>query len=114
MDGKRWEAMMLEEQRPFVRGRVGAALGLTSIALLFASLRWAHEWGPGTDALVASWVLATIAALVVSRWSLRTSRVSRRFAAAGLALALVSVLALPVVGALYAAGVDVAAACGGG
>jgi hypothetical protein len=45
---------------------------------------------------------------------LDTSRDSRRFAAAGLALALVSVLALPVVGILYAAGVDVAAACGGG
>jgi hypothetical protein len=63
---------------------------------------------------VASWVLATIAALIVSVWSLRTSRASRGFAAAGLGLALVSVLALPVVGALYAAGVDVAEACGGG
>jgi hypothetical protein len=106
--------MMLEEQRPLVRGKVGAVLGLTSAALLAASLRWAHEWGARTDAIVASWVLATIAAFVVSAWSLRTSRASRRFANAGLALALVSVLALPVVGALYAAGVDVAAACGGG
>jgi hypothetical protein len=114
MDGKRWEAMMLEEQRPLVRGRVGALLGLTSGALLAASLRWAHEWGPRTDAIVVSWVLATIAALIVSVWSLRTSGASRRFARTGLALALVSVLALPVVGALYAAGVDVAEACGGG
>ena len=89
-------------------------LGLTSAALLAASLRWAHEWGPRTDLIVASWALATIAAGVVSAWSLRTSRVSRRFASAGLALALVSVLALPVVGLLYAAGVDVSEACGGG
>jgi hypothetical protein len=114
MDGKRWAAMMFEEQRPLVRGKVGAVLGLTSAALLAASLRWAHEWGPRTTALVASWGLATIAAVVVSRWSLDTSRDSRRFAVAGFALALVSVLALPVVGALYAAGVDVADACGGG
>jgi hypothetical protein len=108
-------AMVLEEPRqPLTRGRVGAVLGLTSAALLAASLRWAHEWGPRADAIVSSWALATIAALVVSVWSLRTSGASRRFATAGLALALVSVLALPVVGALYAAGVDVAEACGGG
>jgi hypothetical protein len=113
MAGKRWEAMMLEEHRPLVRGRVGAVLGLTSAALLAASLRWAHEWGPRTTVLVGAWGLATIAAAVVSCWSLDTSRDSR-FAAAGLALALVSVLALPVVGVLYAAGVDVAEACGGG
>jgi hypothetical protein len=114
MDGKRWAAMMLEEQRTLVRGRVGAVLGLTSAALLVASLRWAHEWGPRTTALVGAWGLATIAAAVVSCWSLDTSRDSQRFAAVGLALALVSVLALPVVGILYAAGVDVAEACGGG
>jgi hypothetical protein len=92
----------------------GIRLGLASAALLFASLRWAHEWGPRTTALVGAWGLATIAAAVVSCWSLETSRDSRRLALAGLVLALVSVLALPVVGALYAAGVDVAAACGGG
>ena len=107
--------MRIEEPtQPLTRGRTGAALGLTSAALLLASLRWAHEWGPRTDAIVASWALATIAAFLVSVWSLRTSRASRRFATVGLALALVSVLALPVIGALYAAGVDVAEACGGG
>jgi hypothetical protein len=106
--------MILEEQRPLVRGRVGAVLGLTSAALLAASLRWAHEWGPRTDALVASWVLATIAAAAVSCWALDSSRDSRRLAWAGLALALVSVLALPIVAVLYAAGVDVSGACGGG
>jgi hypothetical protein len=87
---------------------------MTSAALLLASLRWAHHWGPRTDVIVGSWALATIAAVVVSAWSLRTSRASRRFASAGLALALVSVLALPIVAILYAAGVDVSDACGGG
>jgi hypothetical protein len=106
--------MILHQQRPFTRGRTAAALGMTSVALLLASLRWAHEWGPRTDVIVASWALATIAAGVVSAWSLRTSPASRRFASAGLALALVSVLALPIVAVLYAEGVDVSGACGGG
>lgn len=107
-------AMFLEGPPPITRGRTGAALGLTSALLLLASLRWAHHWGPRTDMIVASWASATIAAVVVSAWSLRTSRASRRFASAGLVLALVSVLALPIVAVLYAAGVDVAEACGGG
>jgi hypothetical protein len=106
--------MLKQPRQPVTRGKTGATLGLMSAALLFASLRWAHEWGPRTDAIVASWALATVAAFVVSWWSLHTSWASRRFAAAGLALALVSVLAVPVVGVLYAVGVDVEAACGGG
>jgi hypothetical protein len=106
--------MILDQQRLFTRGRTAGALGMTSAALLLASLRWAHEWGPRTDVIVASWALATIAAGVVSAWSLRTSPASRRFASAGLALALVSVLALPIVAILYAEGVDVSGACGGG
>jgi hypothetical protein len=96
------------------RGRTGAVLGLTSAALLLASLRWAHHWGPLSGAIVAAWALATIAALVVSVWSLRTSRASRRFAKVGLALTLVSLLALTLVGGLYAAGADVSSACSGG
>ena len=103
-----------EPEWPRRRGRVGGALGLVSLALLLASLRWAHHWGPNTDALVASWGLATISAFVVSVWSLRTSLVSRRLALMGFGLALLSVLALPLIAALYAAGVDVAEACGGG
>ena len=99
---------------PAMRGRAGGALGFSSLALLFASLRWAHHWGFRADALVASWALATILAFVVSGWSLRTSLASRRLALVGLGLALLSVLALPIVGALYVAGVDVAEACGGG
>ena len=106
--------MLLAERRSFTRGMTGATLGLVSATLLLASLRWAHHWGPRTDMIVASWAVATIAAVVVSAWSLRTARSSRRLASAGLALALVSVLALPVVAVLYAAGVDVSEACGGG
>jgi hypothetical protein len=101
-------------ERRLTRGRTGEALGLASAALLLASFRWAHHWGPSSVALVASWALATISAFVVSVWSLRTSLASRRFALVGLALALLSVLALPVVAALYAAGIDAADACGGG
>jgi hypothetical protein len=75
---------------------------------------WAHHWGPLSGAIVAAWALATIAALVVSVWSLRTSRASQRFALVGLALPLVSLLALTLVGVLYAAGANVSSACGGG
>jgi hypothetical protein len=93
---------------------MGAVLGLTSATLLLASFRWAHHWGLLSGAIVAAWALATIAALVVSVWSLRTSRASRRFALVGLALPLVSLLVLTLVGVLYAAGADVSSACGGG
>lgn len=96
------------------RGRAGAVLGLTSVALLLASFRWAHHWGPLSGAIVAAWVLATVGTLVVSVWSLRTSLASRRLALGGLALTLVSLLALTLVGVLYAAGADVSSACGGG
>jgi len=101
-------------EQPLRRGRSGAVLGLASAALLLASFRWAHHWGPVSGATVAAWALTTIAALAVSVWSLRTSRASRRFAIVGLALTLVSLLALTLVGVLYAAGTDVSGACGGG
>lgn len=102
------------KEQPLARGRTAVVLGLTSAALLLASFRWAHHWGLLSGAIVATWALATIAALVVSVWSLRTSRASRRFALVGLALTLVSLLALTLAGALYAAGADVSGACGGG
>lgn len=101
-------------REPLARGTTGAVLGLTAMALLLASFRWAHHWGLLSGAIVAAWALTTIAALVVSVWSLRTSRASRRFAVAGLALTLVSLLAVTLVGVLYAAGTDVSGACGGG
>lgn len=101
-------------EQPLARGRTSAVLGLTSAGLLLASFRWAHHWGPVSGAIVAAWALATLAALVVSVWSLRTSLASRRLALGGLALTLVSLLALTLVGVLYAAGADVSSACGGG
>ena len=85
-----------------------------SVALLLASFRWAHHWGLVADTIVSAWALTTIGALFFSFWSLRTSRASRRFAAIGVVLTLVSLFALTAVGVLSAAGVDAADACGGG
>jgi chromate transport protein ChrA len=101
-------------QEPVRRGRAGGILGLVSVALLLAAFRWAHHWGPVADTIVSAWALATIGALFSSVWSLRTSTASRRFAKAGIAFTLVSLVALTAVGVLSAAGVDAAGACGGG
>ena len=101
-------------EQPVRRGRAGGILGLASAALLFASFRWVHHWSRLTGAIVVGWALATLGALVVSVWSLRTSRASRRLAKLGIALTLVSLLALTVSGALYAASIDAAGECGGG
>jgi hypothetical protein len=95
-------------EQPVRRGRAGGILGLASAALLLASFRWVHHWRPLTGAI------ATVGALVVSVWSLRTSRASRRLAKLGIALTLVSLVALTVSGALYAAGINTAGECGGG
>jgi hypothetical protein len=99
---------------PVGRGRVGAILGVSSALLLYASLRWAHHWGPVADSIVAAWAITTIGAFAVSVWSLRTSWASRRFAKLGVALTVVSLLALVSAGVLSAMGVDAAGACGGG
>lgn len=101
-------------EQPVTRGRVGGTLGLASAALLLASFRWVHHWSPLADAIVATWALTTIGALSVSVWSLRSSRASRRLAKLGIALTLVSLLALTLAGALFAAGIDTAGDCGGG
>jgi len=89
-------------------------LGVASAALLSSALAWAHHWGLLADSIVATWAVVSVAALVVSTWSLVTTRASRRLAKLGLALALVSLLALALAGLLFAAGLDVAGACGGG
>jgi hypothetical protein len=99
-------------------GRIGGALGLLSLALLAASIKWAHHWGVRADLLVSFWGLATVGAL----WfSLRSCRVSRAaFEAAptlaklGIWLATVSLAALAVAGIAAAAGMDPGGACGGG
>src|SRR5436305_14656389 len=94
--------------------RVAAAFGLLSVALPGASLRWAHHWGPRTDALVVAWALATIGALAVSIPLIGATIIGKRLTKIGLVGGLVSVGALVLAGGLYAAGFDVAGACGGG
>lgn len=100
--------------QPVGRGRAAAVFGVASAVLLAASVRYAHNWGAVTGSLVAAWALSTVAAIVLSLWSLDTSGASRRFAKLGIALGLVSVLALISAGVLAAAGIDAAAECGGG
>jgi hypothetical protein len=95
-------------------GNTAARLGVISAALLVASFRWAHHWGPLSAAIVTGWALATLAALFASGWSLRMTRGSQRAARIGLSLALVSVLVVTLAGVLSAAGTDVSGACGGG
>jgi hypothetical protein len=83
-----------------------AELGAASVLLLAASIRWAHHWQTTqTQVLVVAWAVATGAALVVGL---------RRRARLGLALVAVSLIALVVAGAVWAAGYDPAGACGGG
>jgi hypothetical protein len=95
-----------------LRGRVGGTLALVSGLLVVAAFRWAHHWDALTGGIVAAWVLATFGALAVSIWSLRTSRAARRFAKIGIALTVVSILALTFVGLALAAGGG--GGCGGG
>jgi hypothetical protein len=95
-------------------GRLAAALGIASLALLVAATLWAHHWNPLAVAIVAGWATALIAALFTSIRALRRPAVSRRLAKLGLTLALLSVLALALAGLAYAAGFNAAGACGGG
>jgi uncharacterized membrane protein YraQ (UPF0718 family) len=88
-------------------------LGIASLVLLVASFRWAHHWGPLADSLVAGWIVATLAALVVSL-NTRAPGPGRRAALFGLALVGLSFLTLIVTGIAMAAGADPAGACGGG
>ena len=101
------------------RGPVAAALGVLSVALLAASLLWAHHWGPLADAIVAAWAAATLGSLAVSIHFLRddnlwSTRLAKRLVKVGLAGGLVSIGALILAGAVWAAGVDPTGACGGG
>ena len=94
--------------------RSSALAGLASAALLGASIAWAHHWDARADALVAGWGAATLAALVLSTLALRTTGPWRGSAKLGLALAIVSLLALAVAGLSAAAGADPSGMCGGG
>jgi hypothetical protein len=104
--------MIHEHDAATTRDRLPAVLGIVSVALLAAALRWAHHRGVLADLIVVSWAVATLGALIVSLRS--TDGPGRRAALFGLALAGVSVAALVVAGFAAAAGADPAGACGGG
>ena len=101
------------------RSPIAALLGVLSVALLGASLRWAHHWGPLADTIVAAWVVATLGALALSIVLLGSNvtwltYAGRRLAKIGLAGGVVSLLALALAGIAFAAGMNPAGACGGG
>jgi hypothetical protein len=95
-------------------GFASFAAGALSLALLGASIAWAHHWNARADALVTGWGVSTVAALVLSVLGLRGRRGGKGFAAYGLFFGILSVVALALAGAAYAAGMDPGAACGGG
>ncbi len=101
------------------RSAVAAVLGVLSVALLGASLVWAHHWGPRADTLVIAWALATLGTLGVSvqvlgSYDLWPTRIAIRLAQIGLAGGIISILALVLSGIAYAAGINPTGVCGGG
>ena len=101
------------------RSAVAAVLGVLSVALLGASFVWAHHWGVRADTLVIAWAIATIGAFAVSipvLWSrdLWLTRLAIRLARIGLAGGIVSLAALVLAGAVWAAAINPTGACGGG
>ena len=95
-------------------GRLAALCGIASVALLAASILWAHHWGPRADTIVSAWTLATLAALFLGWRAMGSNRAARRRGGWGVGLGLVSVAALVLAGILYAAGISLAGVCGGG
>ena len=100
------------------RDRIGGISGLLSLALLAASLKWAHHWGVRADLLVSCWGMTTVGALWFSLRARRASRAAFELtpglAKLGIWLAAVSLAALVVAGIAAAAGMDPTGACGGG
>ncbi len=93
-------------------GRIGGSSGVLSLALLAASIKWAHHWGVRADLLVSFWGVTTVGALWFSLRARRAARLAFEFTPAlaklGIWLAAVSLAALVM------AGMDPAGACGGG
>jgi hypothetical protein len=101
--------------RPRRVGFTSFALGALSLALLAASIVWAHHWNPRAVAIVAGWGASTLASLVLSCLGLRGRRGAKGFAAYGLLFATISIAALALAGIAYAAGANPGAGpCGGG
>src|SRR5437868_1578240 len=101
-------------KQPQTLGFAAFAVGALSLALLGASIAWAHHWNARADALVTGWGVSTLAALILSSLGLRGPRGAKGFAAYGLLFAILSVAALALAGVGYAAGLDPGSACGGG
>ncbi len=103
---------------PAKADRIAGNTGVLSLALLAASIKWAHHWGVRADLLVSCWGLATAGALWFSLRSVRASgaafKATPALAKLGIWLAAVSLAALIVAGIAAAAGMDPAGACGGG
>jgi hypothetical protein len=95
-------------------GLTAFAVGVLSLALLGASIAWAHHWNAPALVLVSGWSVSTLVALVLSSLGLRGPRGAKGFAAYGLLFGILSVVALALAGVAYAAGMDPGAACGGG
>ena len=93
---------------------LGGALGLVSVVALSASFMWAHHWGPRSYATVGVWIASTLAALILGVRSMRLRGVERGLAWLALLCVALSAFAVFATGAAYAAGFDVAGACGGG
>jgi hypothetical protein len=99
-------------------GRIGGVSGLLSLALLAASIKWAHHWDARADLLVSCWAAALVGTLWFSGRSARASyhalERTPALAKLGFWLAAASLMALVVAGIAAAAGMDPAGACGGG
>ena len=112
------DALLTSPEAPR-RAPVAATLGVLSVALLGASFVWAHHWGAVADTLVIAWTVATLGSLAVAIHVLRDevvwpTRLALRLAKIGLAGGLVSIAALVLAGAVWAAGINPTGVCGGG
>jgi len=96
----------------------GTLLGILSLALLAASLEWAHHPGVRTDLLVSGWGLTAVGSLWLSVRSVRASHASLEVTPVltklGISIAALSLVALVLAGLAAAAGMDPAGGCGGG
>jgi hypothetical protein len=93
---------------------LAGGIGLISIIALSASFLWAHHWGPMTYTIVSVWIASTLAALIFGVRTLRLRGIARALACLALICVALSGLAVLATGVAYAAGYDVAGACGGG
>src|SRR5438105_13946382 len=79
-------------------GSAGFLLGLASLALLAASIRYAHHWSPSSLALVGGWGMLALAAPVLSAIGRRDGGWSGRLAGFGLTHASLNAVTLVIAG----------------